>query len=446
VFATRAGFISLSHICEYYHYCIIWKLIIHNKFLSNMFFKSFIIFAITISTTFSKTIDNKLTGTPEVKCGPDSIEIKGTTEDDFEGALFIKNWRRTSGCYTAYEKLVNSTKNPTFTIPLTELSKCGLELRRHSQTRELEVFTVFVFSFHPSFVTMSDRAFAVHCIFQQQTITVATKFNFISDITTRATFNGISAMPEPSLTIVNGRVPDEQLTPASLVKVGDAIMFVWNMTHPSEIYGIQVEDCIAKTLDGRKMKILENGCTTDDIIISSVTYGERNQKAFADAMAFKFPDVEDIWIMCSVRTCIQKREHLLIENGISEEHLCKSEPKCDKLRKKRNTNDLIKNAKIDGTDNSITVLHNKLQVIDVYANENSTMALSLRSQIQNEMEEKEETELKLCMLKSVYAMSAAFLIMLYFSTAVSGGILVYSLRRHSKQTSHINNNNNQLYL
>uniref|UniRef100_A0A914YNZ7 ZP domain-containing protein n=1 Tax=Panagrolaimus superbus TaxID=310955 RepID=A0A914YNZ7_9BILA len=410
-----------------------------------MFLQYFIFLVITISTTFSKTIDNKLTGTPEVKCGPDSIEIKGTTEDDFEGALFVKNWR-TSGCFTAYEKLVNTTKNPTFTIPLTELSKCGLELRRHSQTRELEVFTVFVFSFHPSFVTMSDRAFAVHCIFQQQTITVATKFNFISDITTRATFNGVSAMPEPSLTIVNGRLPDEQLTPAKLVKVGDAIMFVWNMTHPSEIYGIQVEDCIAKTLDGRKMKILENGCTTDDIIISSVTYGERNQKAFADAMAFKFPDVEDIWIMCSVRTCIQKREHLLIETGISEEHLCKSEPKCEKQhRLKRQTHDLT--AKIDGTDESITILHNKLQVIDVYANENSTMALSLHSQKNDENEVQEENKLKLCMLKSVYAMSAAFLIMLYFSTAVSGGILVYSLRKHSKQTtSHINNNNNQLYL
>lgn len=250
-------------------------------------------------------------------------------------------------------------------------------------------------------------------------------------------------MPEPSLTIVNGRVPDEQLTPASLVKVGDALMFVWNMTHPSEIYGIQIIDCIAKTLDGRKMKIIENGCTTDDIIISSVTYGERNQKAFADAMAFKFPDVEDIWIMCSIRTCIQKREHLIIENGISEEHICKSEPQCEK-RTKRDTNDLIENAKIDGTDESITILHNKLQVIDVYANQNSTsFALKLKSQ--ND-EKNDEKELKLCMLKSVYAISAAFLIMLYFSTAISGGVLIYSLRKHSKQSSQVRQNNNQLYL
>ena len=249
-------------------------------------------------------------------------------------------------------------------------------------------------------------------------------------------------MPEPSLTIVNGRIPGENLTPATRVKVGDAIMFVWNITKPSEIYGIEVVDCLAKTLDGRKMKIIENGCTTDDIIISSVTYGEKNQRAFADAMAFKFPDVEDIWIMCSVRTCIQKHKHLLIEAGISEEHICKSEPQCEK-RSKRSPKDLVESAKIDGTDNSITVLHHKLQVIDVYANDNSsTTAINFERHSEKQKAE-EEIGIKLCMLKSVYAMSAAFLIMLYLSTALSGGVLFYSLRRHSKQASQ---NNASLYL
>uniref|UniRef100_A0A914S063 Cuticlin N-terminal domain-containing protein n=1 Tax=Parascaris equorum TaxID=6256 RepID=A0A914S063_PAREQ len=48
------------------------------------------------------------------------------------------------------------------------------------ESKELEIFTVFVFSFHPNFVTAGDRSFAVHCIFLQQQVTVATKFNFIS--------------------------------------------------------------------------------------------------------------------------------------------------------------------------------------------------------------------------------------------------------------------------
>ncbi|KAE9552817.1 hypothetical protein FO519_003974 [Halicephalobus sp. NKZ332] len=383
----------------------------------------------------AKTIDNKLTGSPTVKCGPDSIQITGATEEDFEGVLYIKSWRRTSGCFTAYERSRNTTKNPTFSIPLGELSRCGLELRRNAERRELEIFTVFMFSFHPSFVTMSDRAFAVHCIFQQQTVTVATKFNFISDITTRATFNGVHRMPDPILTIVNGRVPDEKLLPASRVKVGDPIMFIWNTSPPSEVFGIQVLDCLAQTLDGRKKKIIENGCTTDDIIISSVQYGDSNQKAFSDAMAFKFPDAEDVWIKCSVRTCIQKRDHILIESGVPEDHLCQKEPQC-KNRTKRSSEDISNNDVIEGSEH-VHVLHNKLQVFDIYAKMGSNKtseASPLKSETQNPQELQtgdSQDPPRLCMLKSVYASSAAFLVTLYVTTILSGGVFVYSIKKQN---------------
>uniref|UniRef100_A0A7E4W6C2 ZP domain-containing protein n=1 Tax=Panagrellus redivivus TaxID=6233 RepID=A0A7E4W6C2_PANRE len=389
--------------------------------------------SICASLASGKSIDNKLIGTPSVKCGPDTIEIKGTTEKEFEGVLFIKNWRRKAGCATGYQRYVNTTTNPTYSIPLTDLSECGLELRRHPKTRELEVFTVFVFSFHSNFVTMSDRAFAVHCIFQQQSITVGTKFNFISDITTRATFNGVSRMPEPTLAIVNGRVPDENIAPATWVRVGDPIMFIWNTTHQSELYGIEVEDCLAKTLDGRMIKIIENGCTTDDLIISSVQYGDRNQKAFADAMAFKFPDADDIWIKCSVRTCIQRHKHLLIAEGISEDHICKSEPLCHN-RRKRSAAELTASAKLDGTDENVHIIDQKMRVIDVYSPSEANLTLPEPMEL---APLRPEEESKLCMLKSIYASSAAFMITLYVSTAISGGVLIYSLKRHASKTAQL---------
>jgi len=47
-------------------------------------------------------------------------------------------------------------------------------------TKELEIFTIFVFSFHPNFVTIGDRAFAIHCVFKQQAISVAANIDFIS--------------------------------------------------------------------------------------------------------------------------------------------------------------------------------------------------------------------------------------------------------------------------
>uniref|UniRef100_A0AC34RIY6 ZP domain-containing protein n=1 Tax=Panagrolaimus sp. JU765 TaxID=591449 RepID=A0AC34RIY6_9BILA len=376
----------------------------------------------------SKTIDNKLIATPTIKCGPETIEIKARTEDDFEGVLYIKNWRKQSGCFTAYEKLKNTTKNPSYSIPLNDLSRCGLELRRHPKTKELELLTVFIFSFHPNFVTMSDRAFAVHCIFQQQTITVGTKFNFISDITTRATFNGLHTAPEPVLTIIDGRVPSENAASATRVKVGDPIMLLWNISHPSEVYGIQVVDCLAQTLDGRKMQIIENGCSTDDIIVSSVQYGEHNQKAFADAMAFKFPDAEDVWIKCSVKTCIQRKDHIIIASGISDEHVCRQESQC-KLRKKRSWDDLPKNVVIDETGDNVHILHKKLQVIDVYADsESQTLFEPSFAALKAENESVSE----ICMLKSIYASSAAFLGTLYLTTILSSGIFIYSMKKRSQ--------------
>lgn len=90
-----------------------------------------------------------------------------------------------------------------------------------------------------------------------------------------------------------------------------------------EIYGVRVLDCVAETMDGRKMKIIEDGCSTDDIIVTHVQYAENNQKAFADAMAFKFPDAEDVWIKCNVQTCLQRHEHLQIL--ATENHICPKE-------------------------------------------------------------------------------------------------------------------------
>ena len=237
-------------------------------------------------------------------------------------------------------------------------------------------------------------------------------------------------MPDPVLSIVNGRVPDETLVPASRVKVGDPLMFVWNISHPSEIFGIQVVDCMAQTLDGRKMKIIENGCTTDDIIISSVQYGERNQKAFADAMAFKFPDAEDIWIKCSVKTCIQKREHIIIEHGVSEEHICQKDPNC-KNRVKRSSDELAKNTIMEESDH-IKILHNKLQVIDVYAPEaNMTSEFGYAAPLTASPELGNQPR-KLCMLKSIYSSSAAFLVTLYLTTVLCGGVFVYSMRKQKR--------------
>ncbi|VDN55226.1 unnamed protein product [Dracunculus medinensis] len=276
--------------------------------------------------------------TPTVTCGPEKISIEGRSEDLFEGVIFVKNWRRINGCSVNYTLGDNST-NPKFSIALNKIAQCGLELRRNADSKDLEIFAIFVFSFHPNFVTAGDRSFAVQCIFLQQQITVATKFNFISyvkyklfkfpyfhrrsiirtmnfsDISTKGIIGATAEMPSTQLTIVEGRIPDQTLQPAHTVMVGQQLMYIWHMPTSSEIYGFRVKECFAEAKDGRKTIIIEDSCSIDPLIVSHVKYSESLDKAFADGLAFKFPDADDLWITCMLQICLRKFEHLTIHSN-----------------------------------------------------------------------------------------------------------------------------------
>uniref|UniRef100_A0A1I7V8Q7 ZP domain-containing protein n=1 Tax=Loa loa TaxID=7209 RepID=A0A1I7V8Q7_LOALO len=204
----------------------------------------------------TKTIDNKFIGIPQAICGPENITIEGTTEELFEGVVFIKNWRRTNGCATIYTLRENTT-TPSFSIPINLIAQCGLVLRRN---------------------------------------------------------------------------------------VG--------------IYGIWVKECSAEAEDGRKMEIIENGCSLDSVIVSNVQYPENNLKAFADGLAFKFPDANEVWISCAVTTCLRKFDQFIITNNT--DYLCPKEPDCSK-RIKRSVEKEERSIEIYSTDN---LVHYKLHVID----------------------------------------------------------------------------------
>ncbi|RCN49579.1 hypothetical protein ANCCAN_04351 [Ancylostoma caninum] len=93
------------------------------------------------------------------------------------------------------------------------------------------------------------------------------------------------------------------------------------------LYGVRVLDCTAETRDRRGMGIIRDGCTTDNTLISDVRYADNHQRAFADATAFKFPDLTEVWFRCAVQLCIRRFDHLIL-TGKSEEDLCENVPKC----------------------------------------------------------------------------------------------------------------------
>lgn len=367
-------------------------------------------FFASLTPTETKTVDNKLTETPTVTCGPEMITIEGRTEEPFEGAVFIKNWRRKDGCATNYDLKDNNT-SPSFSISLNRISDCGLELRRNAGTKELEIFSVFVFSFHPNFVTAGDRSFAVHCIFLEDTIKVATKFNFIADISTRGIIGGTAEVPVIDLTIVRGRVPDPNLEPATVVSVGEPLMYIWYINHDTEIYGIRVKECSVETENGRKLKIIEEGCSLDPSIVSHVQYSENNLKGFADGSAFKFPDADNIWIMCAVTTCYRKSDRFITKDTNDTKHFCPKPISCSR-RETRSTGKESGLTEIYSTDD---LVDHKLHVIDRPA-----QALPYRDNINEQpLEFPAKT---FCVNKYLFAGTSAALLTAYLATlTVAGG-------------------------
>lgn len=70
--------------------------------------------------------------TPQVNCGPETIEVTAKTIENFEGVFYIKNQRRNRNCFKEYEWFgTNSTKNPSYSISLKELTNCGIELKKN---------------------------------------------------------------------------------------------------------------------------------------------------------------------------------------------------------------------------------------------------------------------------------------------------------------------------
>ncbi|KAK6061129.1 hypothetical protein COOONC_01210 [Cooperia oncophora] len=92
-------------------------------------------------TVEAKTLDNRLIDVPKVTCGPDAIRVKGESEDVFEGQIFIKNQRRSTDCFVVYSAEENST-TPEFTLSLTRLSSCGIDIRRNNRVLRKQLVNI----------------------------------------------------------------------------------------------------------------------------------------------------------------------------------------------------------------------------------------------------------------------------------------------------------------
>ncbi|CAL2035452.1 unnamed protein product [Caenorhabditis brenneri] len=280
----------------------------------------------------AKTFENRIVGKPFVSCRPEGVSLVAQTEDFFEGQIYVKGARNNPLCSKSYSLPLNST-DLELKIDSQQLIKCGFRAWPKPNSNMMLLSGQVIVAFHPTLVTPSDRAFRAHCEFedykQQAEVGVENLIqehdlilgNFqLPEITMKVLPAGEESLAKNSTSLGS----QEEL---KVLNVGDPIIFEWKLEQEHGIFGILLDQCSAETEDGKGMKIIKNGCSLDEELISDTTSSADFSKIYANSLAFKFPEEHVVYIRCAVRTCVKRSEHLEIING-DEEDLCSSVNNC----------------------------------------------------------------------------------------------------------------------
>ncbi|CDW56811.1 parathyroid hormone 2 receptor [Trichuris trichiura] len=164
---------------------------------------------------------------------------------------------------------------------------------------------VWIFSFHPLFVTKVDRAFDVQCVFRQRDIT--SQFEMTRSYSVGHQENVRSAVRgnENSSRQCSG----SNIT--SFVKV-------------ESVLAIHVKECLAESKRGISINVIRDGCKVQSVMSTDVKHSSDGRMVFATATTFKFPDEEDIWFRCRLIVCskVQHSGRLFISGSCPEYEKC----------------------------------------------------------------------------------------------------------------------------
>ncbi|CAD6199624.1 unnamed protein product [Caenorhabditis auriculariae] len=323
--------------------------------------------------TNAKTIDNRLVGLPKVECGSSKISFSAETEEVFEGQLYIKGYRRFEECYTLFESSEN-TINPSFSLPLSKLAACGIDMQRKPNKAGLKMSMTFVVAFHPNFVTSGDRAFAVNCVYQPKDVRVHTDVDISESKKPSLLVSGFFEELSAEMNIIRAGSVTKSVwnlkrmvillskSVKDQVDIGEQLLIIWSVQQPtSNFYGVRVQDCDAETSDGNGMRILTDGCSLDQELVSDVSYSQNFDRAFAELIAFRFPENDEIFFRCTLKPCLRRFEHLHL-TGHSEEDLCSSKPKCEEPGPGRNRRESIRQQLL--VDENVIAVNKALRIAD----------------------------------------------------------------------------------
>ncbi|CAB3405146.1 unnamed protein product [Caenorhabditis bovis] len=231
--------------------------------------------------------DNSIQGQPEIACTNSGATLKVETVKGAPSHVFIKGHFRKEGCSFSNTSLASF-----------EFSQCDVARKREVNPKGIAYSMTVVVQLHPLFTTRVDRAYSVHCFYQETEKVVGAEVS-VSDPT--PTLMSIeSEQPTCTYTIHKGS-PNGPL--AKFAQLGDVIYHVWEC--PSKTYEMFVHDCSVVDVENSNNKkvIDEKGCSEDVFIMPNIVYNDNRTKAFVSSNAFNFPDQMSVRFNCQIQIC-----------------------------------------------------------------------------------------------------------------------------------------------
>uniref|UniRef100_A0A915BRF3 ZP domain-containing protein n=1 Tax=Parascaris univalens TaxID=6257 RepID=A0A915BRF3_PARUN len=236
-------------------------------------------------------VDNYVLGVPKVFCEKNELALDIITAKPFRGNIFVKGHTKDSSCRQSY---ANDSSN-SYSV---SLGNCGMQRLRSINPRGINFIVTLIVSFHPAgFITKNDRAFNVKCFYVERDEVVTASVKVGSLLPTE--LSGELRAPTCEYSVRHESVNGPQI---KFANIGETVFHVWECSGAG--MGMLVKKCFVKDGEGEQHAVIDfDGCSTDNFLLSELTYDATTMRAHAQSYVFKYADSNQLSFTCQIELC-----------------------------------------------------------------------------------------------------------------------------------------------